>query len=124
MPKIKYLGSQSSGQPLKKGKTKSVVVTVETLITPDGDDYGFDGDTVTYNATVKDNEGLTLPAAFVADLIVNGTILIANKDFESSVYNATTGALSLEFIVPNDTILPIGDYTVKLKWLTQKITVP
>jgi len=123
MVKIKYRGDQTTGQPLKKGETRTVVVTGEVITTPSGDEYGFEGEIVIYTANVLDNLSNTIPAAFEVDLRVNGTPIIQNQVFNETVYDDETGDLTLEFIVPDDTTLPVGEYTIKLKWNTQIINV-
>ena len=123
--KIKYVGSSSTGKALLKGGTRQVLVTAEALVTPyEPDDDGFAGDTITYTATVLDSKSQKINVAFIASLKVNGTVLIASQVFNSSVYDQGTGLLTLAFIVPDDTTLPEGDYTVKLEWASQIITLP
>lgn len=124
MPVIKYQAGQSLGKPWKKGEKRTVVVTNEAITTPYADGYGFEDDIITYTATVKDNKDETLPSTFEIDLRVNGTPIVNNQPLDVSVYNPTTGALSLDFVVPDDVTLPVGDYTIKVQWSTQIIEVP
>ena len=91
-----------------------VIVTNES-VTPDS---GFVGDSVTYNAIVKDEYGNPLPEEFIADLLMNSTVVVDNQSFIAGVYNPSTGELTLVFTVPS---LPSGTKTVKLKWEEQTI---
>jgi hypothetical protein len=86
-------------------------------------DEGYEGETITYTATVKDNKDETLPEAFIATLRINGTPLVNNQVFNSSVYDPETGLLTLQFDVPTDIELPPANYIVKLTWATQVIDV-
>ena len=92
----------------------NVVVTNED-VTPNS---GFVGDSVTYNAIVKDEYGNPLPEDFVADLLMNSTVVVDNQHFVAGVYDSGTGELTLVFTVPS---LPSGTKTVKLKWEEQTI---
>jgi len=94
--------------------TKNVVVSNES-VTPNS---GFVGDSVTYSAIVKDEDGNPLPEDFVADLLMNSTVIIDNQHFVAGVYDSDTGELTLVFTVPS---LPSGTKTVKLKWEEQTI---
>jgi len=94
--------------------TKNVVVSNES-VTPSS---GFAGDSVTYSAVVKDEDGDPLPEDFVADLLMNSTVIIDNQHFVAGVYDSGTGELTLVFTVPS---LPSGTKTVKLKWEEQTI---
>lgn len=113
---IKYLGDLSTGTPFETGDTRAVIVTSE-LCTPVS---GYEGDTITYTATVLDDETVPekLPATFVATLKINGTDLVINQVFNVAVYNQTTGVLTIDFIVP----VNVGLFTVKLHWAEQFIT--
>lgn len=109
----KYLSGQSSGQPFETLETRSVVVTAEALDLS----QAYEGDTVVYTATVKDDQAASLPAAFIADLLINGTDLIAAQDFNAGVYDQVTGLLTLSFTVP----AAVGAFTVKIGWDEQTI---
>jgi len=91
-----------------------VIVTNES-VTPNS---GFAGDIVTYNAIVKDEYGNPLPEEFIADLLMNSTVVVDNQQFVAGVYDSSTGELTLVFTVPS---LPSGIKTVKLKWEEQTI---
>jgi len=93
---------------------KTVVVSNES-VSPNG---GYVGDTITYTAIVKDEDGNPLPEEFIADLLLNGVILIDNQQFVSAVYDSSTGQLTLTFTVPD---VSSGTKTVKLKWDEQTI---
>ena len=111
---IKYLSGESTGVTLTVYETRTVVVTNESI----NPTSGYEGDIVTYTATVKDNTGATLPSSFVVSLIMNGTVLISNQQLTSDVYDSSTGELTLQFTVPS---VPAGTYTVKLTWNEQII---
>jgi len=111
---IKYLAGESSGVQFTLFETRTVVVTNEALSL----DSGYEGDTVTYTATVKDNTGATLPSSFIVNLEMNGTTLISNQQLTSDVYDSSTGELTLTFTVPS---LSPGTYMVKLTWPEQTI---
>jgi len=115
MALIKFLGSQSTGIAFETGETRSVNVTVEGVSSPNG----FEGDTITYTATILDSITSKLPATFVATLKINGTALITDQVFDASVYSQATGLLTLDFIVPAGE----GTFTVKLEWAEQQINV-
>ncbi len=110
---IKYLVGQSTGQPFDTGETRSVDVTLESLDISSG----YEGDTVTYIATVLDSTLAKLPAAFVADLLINGTKLKDAQVFDAGVYDQSTGILTLVCVVP----AAVGSFTVKLDWAEQII---
>jgi len=92
----------------------NVIVTNEN-VTPNS---GFVGDSVTYSAIVKDEYGNPLPESFMADLLMNSTVVIDNQYFVAGVYDSSTGELTLVFTVPDITA---GTKTVKLKWEEQTI---
>lgn len=115
MALVKFLGSQSTGIAFETGETRSVNVTGEALSVSSG----YEGDTITYTATVLDSTTAKLPASFVATLKLNGTDLVTNQAFDVSVYNQSTGLLTLDFTVPAGA----GTYTVKLTWAEQEINV-
>ena len=92
----------------------TVVVTNED-VTPDS---AFEGDSVTYNAIVKDENGNTLPEDFIADLLLDSIVVVDNQQFVSAVYDSSTGELILTFTVPETSA---GTKTVKLKWEEQTI---
>lgn len=109
----KYLSGESTGQPFNTEETRNVVVTVEGLDIGSG----YEGDTVVYTATVKDDQAASLPAAFVADLKINGTEAISVQAFDVAVYDQATGLLTLSWVVP----AAVGSFTVKLSWGEQII---
>lgn len=94
--------------------TLTVVVTNES-VTPNS---AFVGDTVTYSAIVKDENGNPLPEEFVADLLLDDIVVIDNQQFNNEVYDSSTGELTLEFTVPDTSP---GTKVVKLKWEEQII---
>jgi len=79
---------------------------------------GIFEDEINYSATVKDDLGNALPAAFVVDLEINGTKVITGQVLDATVYNPVTFALTLLWTVPD---LSEGNYTVKLVWARQTI---
>ena len=91
-----------------------VVVTNES-VTPTS---AFEGDSVTYNAIVKDEYGNPLPEDFVVDLLLDSIVVVDNQQFVSAVYDGSTGELTLTFTVPETSP---GSKTVKLKWEEQTI---
>ena len=109
----KYLGAESAGVAFTTEETRSVVVTLEAL----DKSSGYEGDTVVYTATVKDDLGNALPETFVASLIMNATVLIADQAFGVAVYDPATFELTLSFTVPAGE----GSFTVKLSWAEQTI---
>jgi hypothetical protein len=74
---------------------------------------GFEGDSVTYQATVLDSAGEPLPSSFVADLVMDSIVLVNDKAFTSDVYNPSNGLLTLQFTVPN----VLGTRSVRLEGL-------
>lgn len=110
---IKYLAGSSAGTAFETGETRSVLVTSELLSAVSG----YEGDTVTYTATVLDDTAAKLPATFEATLKLNGTDLIIDQAFDVAVYNQTTGELSLDFTVPAS----VGEFDVLLEWSEQII---
>jgi len=111
---IKYLAGESTGVSFEVYETRTVIVTNEAV----NPTSGYEGDTITYTANVKDSTGATLPSTFVVSLVMNGTTLISNQQLTSDVYNSSTGDLTLTFTVPS---IPAGTYTVKLTWAEQII---
>ncbi|GAI88436.1 unnamed protein product, partial [marine sediment metagenome] len=105
---IKYLGDQSEGQAFGTKETKNVVVTEEAL----DKSSGYEGDTIVYTATVKDDLGVALPATFVADLLINGTDLKSDQVLDAAVYDPITFLLTLSWQVP----AAVGNFNVKLSW--------
>lgn len=110
---VKYLAGSSAGTAYETGETRTVNVTSELLTAVSG----YEGDPVTYSATVLDSTVAKLPATFVADLKINGTVLVNDQIFNAGVYNQTTGLLTLPFTVPAD----VGALSVTLEWLEQII---
>jgi len=108
-----YLAGQSVGQPFDTGSTRTVAVTAEALDVSSG----FEGETVVYTATVKDDQGEALPIAFVVDLLINGTEIVSDQVLDAVVYDPITFLLTLSWIVPAGE----GSFTVKLSWDEQKI---
>jgi len=111
---VKYLAGESSGVEFEVYEARTVIVTNEAV----NPSSGYEGDTITYTAIVKDDTGATLPSSFVVNLVMNGTTLISNQQLTSDVYNSSTGELTLTFTVPS---VPAGTYTVKLTWEEQTI---
>ena len=111
---IKYLSGESSGVTLTVYETRSVIVSDEAL----SPTSAYEGDTVIYTATVKDDAGETLPSSFKVNLVINGITVISDQELTSDVYNSSTGELTLAFTVPE---IGAGTYTVKLTWETQTI---
>lgn len=113
MVEVKYVGSESAGSPLETGETRTVDVTVEALDKA----TAYEGDEVTYTATVKDSIATSLPATFAADLELNGEKVITGQVFDVAVYDEATSLLTLTFTVP----ATVGAHTVKLVWAEQLI---
>jgi len=109
---IKYNGSSSAGQPFEAAEARAVIITGEALDKP----LAYEGDTVVYTATAKDDHDEMLPSTFVADLEVNGTKVITGQVFSAAVYDPITFLLTLPWVVPE---IPAGNYTVKLTWAEQ-----
>ncbi|MBA7689745.1 hypothetical protein ES703_98256 [subsurface metagenome] len=110
---VRYSAGSSAGTPFETGETKTVVVTAEAL----DEVTGYEGDTVVYTATVKDNAEAALPETFVASLKINGTVVITDQAFGAAVYDSETKLLTLEFTVP----APTGVLSVVLDWAQQDI---
>ena len=110
---IKFLSGSSTGTAFDTGETRTVTVSAENLSAVSG----YEGDTVTYTATVLDSTVVGVPATFVATLKINGTNLIIDQVFDVGVYTPGSGALSLAFTVP----AAIGNFTVSLDWAEQII---
>ena len=87
--------------------TRTVVVTNEALGAPSG----YEGDVINYTATIEDDKGDSMPATFVAELMMNGTEL-ASVAFEVSIYDQGTHAFGVDFTVPFVDLG--GDFTVKI----------
>ena len=109
----KYVAGSSTGTPFETGNTKSVVVTAEDLSAVSG----YEGDSITYTATVKDEIEGSLPETFVADLEIDSTKVVTAQAFDVAVYDQATGLLTLVFTVP----AAVGAFTVKLVWAEQLI---
>jgi len=109
----KFLSGLSTGQPFETLETRSVVVTAEALDLS----QAYEGDTVVYTATVKDDLVASLPASFVATLKLNGVELITDQVFDAGVYDQGTSLLTLSFTVP----AAQGVFDVKLSWDEQII---
>jgi len=110
---VKYVGSQSTGTPYETGETRTIDVTAEALDAVNG----YEGDTVTYTATVLDDQAAKLSETFVADLEINSTKVVTDQVFDAGHYDQGTGELTLTFTVP----AAVGAYTVKLVWAEQLI---
>ncbi|MBA7491247.1 hypothetical protein ES702_01792 [subsurface metagenome] len=109
----KYKADVSIGTPFETGGTRDVIVTAEGL----DEVSGYEGDPVVYTATVKDDLEASLPAAFVASLKINETLVITDQAFDASVYEQATGLLTLSWTVP----AAVGTFTMKLTWAKQVI---
>jgi len=110
---IKYLGNVSPGTPFETGETRTVNVTAENLSAVSG----FEGDIITYTATVLDSAVEKLPDTFEATLKINGTDLIVDQVFDAAAYSQASGELSLDFTVP----ATVGALSVTLNWIDQII---
>ena len=110
---IKFIAGSSTGTAFDTGETRSVDVTAESL----SEVSGYEGETITYTATVLDSTVAKLPAAFVATLKINGTSLVVDQDFNVGVYDQATGELNIDFTVP----AAVGAFTVSLDWAEQEI---
>jgi len=93
--------------------TLSVTVSDESL----DKSRGIAGETVTYTATVQDENGNALPSSFKVTLKIDDTILIEDQPLTSDVYNPTTKQLTLQWTVPSISTF----HTVKLVWSEQTI---
>ena len=109
----KYVAGSSTGTPFETGTTKSVVVTAEDLSASSG----YEGDSITYTATVKDELEGPLPATFVVDLEIDSTKVVTAQALDAGVYDQGTSLLTLVFTVP----AAVGTFTVKLVWAEQLI---
>ncbi|MBA7680444.1 hypothetical protein ES703_88760 [subsurface metagenome] len=109
----KFVAGSSTGTPFETGNTRSIVVTAEAL----DEVNGYEGDTVVYTATVKDDLEASLPETFVADLEINSTKVVTAQVFDAGHYDQGTSLLTLSFTVPAD----VGEFTVKLTWAEQLI---
>ena len=110
---VRYPAGESTGVAFTAGETKTVVVTAEA-VTPTS---GYQGDTITYTATVQDDLGEVIPATFVADLLYNATKVVDSQVFDAAHYDPATKLLTLTFTVPAGA----GPFTVKLSWAQQDI---
>lgn len=110
---VKYTGDDSTGTNFTTGETRTVDVTTEDLDVH----AGYEGDPVTYTATVLDSTEAKLPATFVASLKINGTEVVSDQVFDAGHYSQSTGLLTLAWVVPAAT----GALTVKLTWEDQVI---
>jgi len=108
---IKYLGNVSAGQPFNAGESRDVLISDEALDKPSA----FEGETVVYTVTIKDDQNEMLPSTFVADLEMGSTKVITGQVFDASVYDQATFLLTLPWTVP---AIP-GNHTVKLVWAEQ-----
>ena len=111
---IKYLGDDSTGHAFTTGETRTVTVTSEELDVA----AGYEGDTVTYTATVVDSTAAKLPATFVADLLLGAAKLKDAQAFGAGQYSQSTGLLTLVCTIPSGAS---GEETVKLSWADQII---
>jgi hypothetical protein len=109
---VKYLAIDSAGVGFDVDETRTVEVTNEALTVPSG----FEGDVVTYTATVKDNTGAALPDTFYAELMLDGVLLVSGT-FGPGIYDPITFVLTAPFIVPTVT----GSFIVKLTSVDQII---
>jgi len=111
-PAVIYDAGASTGVTVYRAAVRTVVVSNEAL----SETIVMPGEVLTYTATVLDDTGATLPSAFTARLMLNGTELLSFT-FTSDVYDAATGALALNFTFPD---VPEGTYTVRLEWDRQR----
>lgn len=110
---IKFAAGSSTGTAYETGETRTVNVTSELLTAVSG----YEGDPITYTATILDSTTAKLPATFVADLKINGTVLVNDQVFNAGAYDQGTGLLTLAFTVPAG----VGVFNVTLEWLEQII---
>jgi len=96
-----------------------VVVPLSVLVSNESLDKsrGIAGETVTYTATVQDENGNALPSTFKVTLKIDDTILIQDQPLTSDVYNPTTKTLTLQWTVPTMNTF----HTVKLVWSEQTV---
>ena len=110
---IKYSGNVSAGQPFETGESREVNLANEALDKA----ISFEGETVIYTVTIKDDQNVALPANFVVDLEINTVKVITGQAFDASVYDPATFLLTLPWIVPATP----GAHTVRLVWAGQII---
>ena len=110
---VKYLGDDSTGTNFTQGESRTVDVTGEDLDVH----TGYEGDPISYTATVLDSTAAKMPASFVASLKLNGTEVISDQVFDAGHYSQSTGLLTLPWVVPAGS----GALTVKLTWEDQVI---
>jgi hypothetical protein len=92
---------------------EDVIVTGEDLSIH----FGFEWDEVTYTATVLDEYDGKLPASFVVSLRLDGVPVVSDQALNASVYNQSTGLLTLVWYVPSG----YGEGTVDLQWSEQVV---
>lgn len=110
---IKFVAGSSTGVPFEIGETRSIVVTAEAVDVSSG----YEGDSIIYTATVKDNLGGVLAATFVVDLEIDSTKVVTAQALSAGVYSQTTGLLTLPWAIP----AAAGPFTVKLTWAEQLV---
>jgi hypothetical protein len=110
---VKYVGDESTGHAFTTGETRTVDVTNEELDLA----TGYEGDEITYTATVLDSTAAKLPATFETDLLCDVTVVIDDQVFDAGHYSQATGLLTLVWIVP----AAEGNFTVKMVWVDQII---
>ena len=109
----RFQSGYSTGVDFTLNETRTVDVTGEALVPTSG----YKGDSITYTATVKDDLGNSLPAAFVASLMFDVTSVFSGA-FDAAVYDQATGLLTLVFNAPD---VVAGVKNVKLTWNQQDI---
>ena len=109
----RFQSGQSPGVDFTLEETRTVNVTAEALAPTSG----YKGDTVVYTATVLDNTGAKLPAAFVATLLFNAQNVFSGA-LDAAVYDQATGELTISFSVPDGAA---GVKTLRLTWNQQDI---
>jgi len=98
-------------------ETAAVTLSVSVLNESLDKSRGIAGETVTYTATVQDENGNALPSTFKVTLKIDDTILIQDQPLTSDVYDPATKKLTLQWTVPAMNTF----HTVKLVWSEQTI---
>jgi len=113
----KYVDPEPSHGAWGSEETAAVTLSVSVLNESLDKSRGIAGETVTYTATVQDENGDALPSTFKVTLKIDGTILIQDQPLTSDVYDPATKKLTLQWTVPAMSTL----HTVKLSWSEQTI---
>ena len=114
---FKYVDPEPSHGDWGSEETVAVTLSVSVLNESLDKSRGIAGETVTYTATVQDENGNALPSTFKVTLKIDDVILIEDQPLTSDVYDPATKKLTLQWTVPYmDTF-----HTVKLVWSEQTI---